>query len=290
MDTRLVETFLEIVGTGSFNTAAVRMNVAQTTISARIRTLESQLGRALFTRHKGGARLTRAGEQFQRHARSFLQLAQRMTRQVAVPSGHSATLTIGGEMSLWRPLCLDWARRLRQRHPEIALRVHLDVPQDLIDRVATGVVDVAVMYAPPHRHGLRVDLLAEEKLVLATTDPTADPFGPERFLATDWGQDFARRFASGFPRFGGAGLSFNIGPLAIDYALAHGGSGYFRLGAIEASLAAGHLHLVPWAPRFSYPIYSVSSPDADAALLGPALTALRDTAALPPPPGREAAS
>lgn len=282
MDTRLVETFLEIVATGSFNTAATRMNIAQTTVSARIRTLETQLGRPLFTRNTGGATLTRAGEQFQRHARSFLQIAQRMTRQVTVPPGHRAALTIGGESSLWQPLVLDWTRRLRQRHPDIALHVHMGVPQDLVDRVAAGTVDAAAMHAPPHRHGLRVDLLADEKLVMATADPEADPFDRLRFVGTDWGQDFARRFASGLPGFGGAGLSFNIGPLAIDYVLACGGAGYFRLSAIGPHLASSRLHLVPGAPQFSYPIYAVSSPEADPALLDPALASLRDAASPPP--------
>ena len=78
MDTKLVETFLEIVATGSFNTAAAQMNIGQTTVSARIRTLEDQLERPLFVRHKGGAALTPAGRQFLRHAPNFVQLARQM--------------------------------------------------------------------------------------------------------------------------------------------------------------------------------------------------------------------
>ena len=69
MDTELARTFLEIVSTGSFIRAAERLNVGQTTVSARIRTLEQQLGRPLFVRNKGGASLTPAGEQFLRYAR-----------------------------------------------------------------------------------------------------------------------------------------------------------------------------------------------------------------------------
>ena len=55
--------------------------------------------------------------------------------------------------------------------PDIALRVHVDVPQDLINQVAAGLVDVAIMYAPQHRPGLQIDLLIEEELVLVTTNP-----------------------------------------------------------------------------------------------------------------------
>ena len=97
MDTELARTFLEIVSTGSFIRAAERLNVAQTTVSARIRTLEQQLGRSLFVRNKSGATLTSAGEQFLRYAPAFLQLWQRARHQVAVPPGHRYVLAVGGE-------------------------------------------------------------------------------------------------------------------------------------------------------------------------------------------------
>ena len=173
MDTELARTFLEIVSTGSFIRAAERLNVGQTTVSARIRTLEQQLGRPLFVRNKGGASLTPAGEQFLRYAPTFVQLWQRARHQVAVPPGHRAVLTVGSEVSLWQPLLLDWVLWMRRSLRDIALRVHVDVPQDLINQVAAGLVDVAIMYAPQHRPGLKIDLLMEEELVLVTTNPDA---------------------------------------------------------------------------------------------------------------------
>src|SRR3546814_10454715 len=171
MDIELARTFVEIVSTGSFIKAADRLHVAQTTVSARVRLLEQQLGRPLFVRNKSGASLTPAGEQFLRYAPMFVQLWQRARQQVAVPPGHRAVLTVGSEVSLWYPLLLDWILWMRRSLRDIALRVHVDVPGDLIDQVASGLVDIAIMYAPQHRPGLNVDLLMEEKLVHVTTDP-----------------------------------------------------------------------------------------------------------------------
>jgi DNA-binding transcriptional LysR family regulator len=51
MDTEVVRTFLEIVNSGNFIRAAERLNVGQTTVSARIHLLEEQLGRLLFVRN-----------------------------------------------------------------------------------------------------------------------------------------------------------------------------------------------------------------------------------------------
>lgn len=274
MDTELARTFLEIVSTGSFIRAAERLHVAQTTVSARIRLLEERLGRPLFVRNKSGASLTSAGEQFLRYAPSFVQLWQRVRHQVAVPSGHRTVLVIGGEVNLWQSLLLDWMIWLRRSIPDIALRVHVDVPQDLINQVADGLVDAAIMYAPPHRPGLKVDLLLEEKLVMVSTKPDTDPVNDTGFVAVDWGPVFAREYAASFPEAESSGLAVNLGPLALNYILSVGGYGYFRMSAVQSHIAAGQLYIVPEMPQYSYPIYAVKSVDADETVVGPALAGL----------------
>src|SRR5437868_2170760 len=182
MDIELARTFLEIVSTGNFIKAAERLHVGQTTVSARVRLLEQQLGRPLFVRNKSGATLTPAEEQFLRFAPTFVQLWQRARQQVAVPAGHGAVLTVGSEVSLWQPLLVEWVRQMRRSHPDIALRVRIDGPQDLSTQVATGLVDIAIMYAPQHRPGLEIDLLMEEELVLATTDLQTYQAGDPRYV------------------------------------------------------------------------------------------------------------
>jgi len=277
MDIELARTFIEIVATGSFIRAAERLNVAQTTVSARIRNLEQQLGRPLFIRHKGGASLTPAGEQFLRHAPMFVQLWQRTLHQVAVPAGRRAVLTVGSEVSLAQPLLLDWVRWMRRSLEDIALRVHVDVPQDLINQVASGTVDIAIMYAPQHRPGLKIDLLTEEKLVLVTTDAEARLPDGSDYVYMDWGPDFTLHHGMNFPEVA-PDLYFDLGPLALSYILAAGGSGYFRMSAVQSHIAAGRLRLVPEMPQFSYPVYAVQSANADQSTVGPALAGLHAVA------------
>jgi DNA-binding transcriptional LysR family regulator len=273
MDVVLARTFIEIVSTGSFLRASERLNVAQTTVSARIRNLEQQLGRTLFIRHKGGASLTPAGEQFLRHAPLFVQLWQRTRHQVAVPPGRRAVLTVGSEVSLWQPLLVDWVRWMRKSLPDIALHVHVDVPQDLINQVASGMVDVAVMYAPQHRPGLKIDLLMEEKLVLVTTDAQAQGLGAVDYVHINWGPEFLHQHGVDFPDVN-PDLFIDLGPLALSYVLSAGGSGYFRMSAVQPHLAAGRLHIVEESPQFSYPVYAVQSANADESVVAPALAGL----------------
>jgi len=54
VETELARTFLTVVAAGNFVSAAERLHVTQSTVSARIHTLEEQLGCSLFVRNKAG--------------------------------------------------------------------------------------------------------------------------------------------------------------------------------------------------------------------------------------------
>jgi DNA-binding transcriptional LysR family regulator len=281
MDITLARTFLEIVSAGSFLHAADRLHVTQTAVSARVRTLEEELGATLFVRNRAGASLTPAGEQFVPHASMLVQVWERARQQVAVPPGRRSVLTVGCELSLWDPLLLDWLLWMRTEAPEIALRTEVGFPGDLVERVAAGTLDVAVVYSPPLRPGLRIELLIEEKLVLATTETGPGTPDPANYVYVDWGPDFARQHALAFPGLGNAAVSAGLGPLGREYVLAAGGSGYFRLAVVRHHLDSGRLRRVPGAPEFLYPAYAVHADRADVGVLGEALAGLHAVSAAP---------
>src|SRR4029450_4847544 len=232
MDIELARTFLEIVSTGSFIRASERLNVGQTRVGARVRLLEQQFGRPLFVRNKGGATLTPAGERFLRYAPTFVQLWQRARHQVALPPGHRAALTIGSEVTLSQPLLLNWVIWMQHFMRDIALRVHVDVPQDLSNQVAARLLDAAIMYAPQHPSGLQIAPLTEEQLVLVTTQRCAGLSDDAGYVHVDWGPEFALHHAMNFSEEPPA-LFIDLGPLALSYILSTGGSGYFRMSAVE---------------------------------------------------------
>lgn len=273
MDVELARTFLAIVAAGSFARAAERLNISQTAVSARVRSLEEQLRRPLFVRNKAGATLTSAGEQFLRYAPALVQLWERARHEVAVPPGRRAVLAVGAELSLWEPLLLRWLLWMRRAAPDVALRAHVGLTEDLMERVAEGVLDIAVLYAPRYRAGLRVELLAEERLVMVTTPP--DRAGePPGYVQVDWGPEFAFRQAAKDD----SALHVGFGPLGLGYILEAGGSGYFRMGAVQPHLESGRLMLVPGAPEFLHPAYAVHAETGDADLIRTALDGLRSVA------------
>lgn len=282
MDINLARTFLEIVAAGNFGRAAERLHVTQTAVSARVRLLEELLGRQLFVRNKSGASLTPAGDRFMRHAQSLVQVWERARHQVAVPTGRRAVVTVGCEASLWDPLLLDWLLWMRRSAPHLALRAEVGPPERLLGQVAEGALDIAVVYAPQQRPGLKVELLIEEKLVLVTTSKRGDDPKPGNYVYVDWGPEFAAHHNLAFPELSNAATFVGLGPLGREYLLEAGGSGYFRLSVVRRHLRSRRLRLVKGAPGFLYPAYAVSSENADTKVVTPALAGLRHVAVTEP--------
>lgn len=258
MDIDRARTFLEIVHSGSFLKAADRLHVTQTTVSARIRTLEDVLGRQLFIRNRNGAQLTPAGREFERYAQSFVQIWERARHQLAIPSGRTSVVALGGELSLWDPVLLDWLVWMKQVKPEIAIHANVGVPDQLLEQLRTGVLDIAVLYAPKLLPGFKVEWLVEEQLVLVRTRPKdGEPAGAEDYVYVDWGPLFAAQHDASSGSFGEPGLFVGLGPLGLNYILRAGGMGYFRRGAAAPYIESGELEIVEGAPEITYPAFAV---------------------------------
>ena len=121
MDVNLARTFLVVAETGSFVDTARKLNITQSTVSARIKGLEDLLGRPLFTRSKSGAELTGAGELFQKHALAMVRVWQQAQLQVSLADQHPEHISVGAPLSLWSDFLLKWAAGLRIQIPDIAV-------------------------------------------------------------------------------------------------------------------------------------------------------------------------
>lgn len=271
MDIDLARTFLEVVRCGSFVGAAQRLHVTQTTVTARIHNLESQLGCRLFVRNRSGARLTGHGERFTAHASQLVQTWTAARRELPLPQGTDRLVAIAGEMSLWNPLLLNWVTALRARLPELAVRVEVAERRLLHEKLEHGVLDAALVHQPDYWPGMQVELLLEEKLVLVSATQNAEPY-----IYIDWGESFRQQHDAAQPELVHAAISVDLGPLALQLLLANGGSGYFRTRVVQRYLDDGSLRRAPHAPEFAYPIYLVFPRNREGGGLQQALAVLRE--------------
>jgi DNA-binding transcriptional LysR family regulator len=294
MDTELARTFLTVVAAGNFVSAADRLHVTQSTVSARIHALEELLGCTLFVRNKAGASLTSAGRQFQKHASTLVRTVEQARHDVGVPRGFRAALTVGGRFGLWEQLLLKWLPLMQVRAPDISIRAEIGLEADLMQNLVEGRLDVGVMYVPQSRPGLTIEPLLEERLVLVSTEGATDRSstgttyisgnvpGPG-YVYVDWGPEFYAQHSVSFPDFIGPALSANIGWLGLQHVLANGGAGYFPIRVIKPHLETGRLSVVAGTLEFTLQAYLVYPAETASDALQIALEGIREVAAAAQP-------
>lgn len=278
MDINLARTFLAICEVGNFVKASERLYVTQSTVSTRVKLLEDLLGQPLFVRTKAGASLTAAGAQFRPFAEKLLQTWEQARHNVGLPTEYSALLTVGAEFTLWERMMVSWMSWVRQALPEVALRAEVGTSDTLMSQVVEGFIDLAVSYTPQHRSGLVVEKLAQDSLVLVSTEPTTRGPWDASYVFVDWGAEFRMEHLDAFPDLAAPALAVSYGPLAQQHILRAGGSAYLPLRAVRPRLEEGVLHLVEGAPVFRRPIFIVHLEGVDNPLFQTAVEGLRSAA------------
>ncbi len=154
MEIEFARTFLAVTAAGNFIGAAERLHITQSTVSARIQALETQLGARLFRRGRGGAQLTPAGSRFLRHAKAMVRTFEQARHDVGLPEGFRGSLTLSGRIALWEGFLPRWAQWMRCTVPDVSLRMEIGFEEGIMQGLVAGTVDIGVMYTPESRPGL----------------------------------------------------------------------------------------------------------------------------------------
>lgn len=249
--------FLEVVATGSFQLAAERLNVTQSTISARIKVLEERLDRILLHRRRSGAEPTMAGQQFHRYAQTAVRAWEQARHEIALPEELSSVVGLGIHPTLWDRVAYAWIERIQARDPEIGIRTSIEYSSTLTRQVCDGFLDVALLYVPQQRPNLVVELLMEEDLVMVSGPRDVPGSGTwiEDYVYVDWGDDFRQQHSLAFPDALTPKLQTDHPALAFEFMINRGTSGYLLRSAVQPYLDTGELHLVPDTPVFRRPAY-----------------------------------
>jgi len=279
MDTELARTFLSVIAAGSFIKASEQLRVTQSTVSARVQTLEQHLGCQLFERNQGGTALTPAGKRFQKHAVNLMRTLEQARQDVGIPTGYRAALTIGGRIGVWEELLIRALPVIRNTLPDLALRAEIGFEDDLMQGLLEGRIDIGLMYTPQSRPGLVVEKLLEETLTLVSTVSGQVGLDPGTYVLIDWGPEFLASHQANFPEFQGPALSSNIGRLGLQYLLEFGGSGFFPRRLTDEHVVSGKLFKVAGAASFTLTAYIVYPRERDATVYDPVLEIIRSTIA-----------
>ena len=141
MDVNDFKTFLEVVRTRHFGQAAKSLCITQSTVSARIKTLEEQLGTALFVRQRNNIQLTQAGEKLLSYAELITATWNRARQEIAVEGRKPQPLVIGGVSSLWDMLSQQWLQDIYSENQSFIIYAEVQPQNILLSRLATGTMD-----------------------------------------------------------------------------------------------------------------------------------------------------
>ena len=139
-----LQTFLALAETGSFQQAAQKCGVTQSTISRQIQALEADLGLQLF--HRTQVRLTLGGERFLPRVRKICQEWHNATEELAdLMAGKQPDLCIAAIHSICSYYLPPVLQKFCHAYPDVQLRVTSLGSDRALKVLKDGLVDLAIV-------------------------------------------------------------------------------------------------------------------------------------------------
>jgi DNA-binding transcriptional LysR family regulator len=150
VELRLLNCALALAEHGNFARAAKAIHMSQPSLSRNIQELERRLGVQLFSRNQRGVEVTSAGDILLQQAREIKAHVDDLVREMDLLRGmQKGELSIGAGIYPG-PMFLDKAvGRLVRDHPAIQISLSYDHGLDLVPRLLSRELDLAVMYSSP---------------------------------------------------------------------------------------------------------------------------------------------
>ncbi|MFI5585419.1 LysR family transcriptional regulator [Amycolatopsis sp. NPDC051758] len=151
METRQLEYFVAVAEELSFTRAAQRMFAVQSTVSAAVRALETELGTRLFDRSTRRVALSAAGAAFLPEAKSAIEALERARATVQEASeGLRGSLRIGTLTSIGTVDLPALLGAFHRRYPRVDIHVTVSITGStgLAEEVRQGRLDAALVGLP----------------------------------------------------------------------------------------------------------------------------------------------
>ncbi|HJA27005.1 MAG TPA: LysR family transcriptional regulator [Candidatus Limosilactobacillus intestinigallinarum] len=173
MNIKQLQAFLVVVQEHQITAAAKRLYTTQPPLSYQMKQLEKELGVKLFVRNAHGIRLTAAGQTFQRYAQQIVSLDRQAHDELhQEENGETGQVNLGLISSAGDLIPNAAMRALTRNYPRITFSITEGNTFDLVDRLNTGLLDLAVVRTPLNMRGLAKKVLNTDRMV-AVGDPTA---------------------------------------------------------------------------------------------------------------------
>ncbi len=254
-----LKTFLAIVDCGSLVRAAERLNVTQSTVTARLKGLENEVGQTLVLRQKTGVVLTPSGTNFKRYAQTLVDLWMQARQETSLPDGIDAVCNLGCHPDLWPTIGQPLVSRVRKNHEVVAISARPGDESQLEQWLGAGLADAILTYRPSSRNGQSNHFLMEERLIVCSSQEDGPLRFDPRYIYVDAGEEFGRQHTAAYVDAGFAKVSFSSAVWALDHLLERGGSAYLPERLAREHLKTRRLFKLKDAPVFSRSVYLIAN-------------------------------
>lgn len=173
-----LEYFVRVAELGSFSKAAQVLNIAQPALSRQVRLLETDLRVALLLRNGRGVVLTELGQRLFDSSVGILQLVARVREDIDTSRDEPAgRIVVGLPPSMGRLLTLPLVEAFRRKLPKARLAIVEGLTTHLAEWIATGRVDLGLLYNPEPQAALEVQPVQDEELGLVSRAGRGSPRG-----------------------------------------------------------------------------------------------------------------
>lgn len=168
MNLRQMRYFLALAQEKNFGRAAERLHISQPPLTRQIRALEASIGAPLFYRTPKGVELTEVGKVLLHEAPNLLDVAQRTKERVQ----RSAQGLVGRlDIGLFTASVLHAIPRIlasfHSQRPDVQFGLYTMNKQQQIDALLERRIDIGFNRLVPETPGIRVEVVARERMLAA---------------------------------------------------------------------------------------------------------------------------
>jgi DNA-binding transcriptional LysR family regulator len=171
MDFGQVEAFIQVAQHHSFSRAAEALGLTQPSITARIQTLERELGEELFERGGRGVKLTDAGHAFLPYVERMLQTLREGRDAVEeVRNVQLGSLRLGSAITISTYVLPGILRTFCGRHPGLDVVIRTGRSEQVLQMLLTDEIQVALARSLTHPEVEAVHLYDDEIVLVVHAD------------------------------------------------------------------------------------------------------------------------
>jgi DNA-binding transcriptional LysR family regulator len=199
VDLGQIEAFVQVAQHRSFSKAAEALFLTQPSVTARIQSLERDLGEALFERNGRGVRLTEMGTAFLPFARRALKALQDGRDAIeGMRNLDIGTLKLGSALTVSTYVLPKILKKYCSTYPGVEVSVHTGRSEQVLQMVLQDEVHCALERTVHHPEIATVPLYEDDLLLVAAPDHriaqrkavTVEEVGREQLILFDRGSSY----------------------------------------------------------------------------------------------------